>query len=100
MEQPNAAATGKRKFVPPVRRGSGGGEQTGIDTAAKTITRKSQKKNNNTGEGEDDDYSFLEEGEELPPELEGVEPRMIKLILNQIMDSGESVTFDDIGRLC
>lgn len=42
--------------------------------------------------------SILEQyGEDLPEQLRNLEPRMIEMIENEIMDSGDPVTFDDIG---
>ena len=40
-----------------------------------------------------------EEEEEMPPELKGLDPELIEMIENEIVDSGTQVTWDDIAGL-
>lgn len=107
----------KRKFQPPKRtlgntaKGSNGGGvsigpggtirklggSSGGGGGAASLHRKDGSDgaaistNANSGGGGDDDN--------LPEELKGMDKELVDKIMNEIVDSGESVTFDDIAGL-
>ena len=98
----------KRKFQPPKKRtgGSnvgkntamvsrkvcgGGGNNRSIGGGGGTVARTSSSGKGGSNDQDDDD--------ELPEELKGLDKELVNKIMNEIVDSGESVTFDDIAGL-
>ncbi|XP_064382499.1 fidgetin-like protein 1 isoform X2 [Halichondria panicea] len=84
--------TAGSRFVPPVKQDgsdSGSGSNFSIHVTSKVMSHCGSNS----------------EGSQLPPELEGnerlksIEPRMVELILNEIMDSSAPVQWDDIAGL-
>lgn len=94
--KPNIPESLKRKFQPPKRdnvgagktkkRSSGGGGALTSRPSSRSSMMDKQEKDAN-----DDD--------ELPEELKGLDKELIEKIQNEIMESGETVTFDDIAGL-
>ena len=87
----NISAGLKRKFQPPIKRdgnNSGGGGQ---NSGGNNNNYKSSNNNNNSkGTNNNDD-------DELPEELRGLDKELNEKINNDIVDSGEQVTFKDIA---
>ena len=75
----------KRKFQPPVKRGNNDDKSGGAITY-------------NAGARPPVSESNAED-EELPEELKGLDKELIAKIQNEIMESGETITFDDIAGL-
>ncbi len=71
---------------------SGGGGSRG---------NKAPRSSGNGGGGEDEapQYWWMPEGGELPEELSGLDPEMVDRIMNEVLDSGDPTTFDDIAGL-
>ena len=87
----NISAGLKRKFQPPIKRdgnNSGGGGQ---NSGGNNNNYKSSNNNNNSKGGNNND------DDELPEELRGLDKELIEKINNDIVDSGEQVTFKDIA---
>jgi fidgetin-like protein 1 len=74
----------KRKYQPPVKRSANDSKSGGT------------KKQSSCGRPSSSD-SITDE--ELPEELKGLDKELIEKIQNEIMESGESITFDDIAGL-
>lgn len=85
----------QRKFQPPMKRENGGGQASGNANNSSSSNSNSTSRQayggGNIGSGKDDD--------ELPEELRGLDKELIEKINNEIVDSGEQVTFDDIAGL-
>ncbi|XP_045617963.2 fidgetin-like protein 1 isoform X3 [Procambarus clarkii] len=81
------------KFVPPVRK-----EDEEDSFGSEGLMRRCMPHSNSGSSGiaaENNPYSELMTDERL----KNIEPKMIELIMNEIMDSGPSVTWDDIAGL-
>ncbi|XP_069938341.1 fidgetin-like protein 1 isoform X1 [Cherax quadricarinatus] len=81
------------KFVPPVRR-----EDEEDNLGSDELMRRCMPYGNSgrsRGGAEDIPYSELMTDERL----KNIEPKMVELIMNEIMDSGPAVTWDDIAGL-
>ena len=80
----------KRKFQPPKfqppKKTNDGGKKRGGGQSARPSSRSG-------GDSKDSD------DEELPEALKGLDKELIEKIENEILDSGETVTFDDIAGL-
>jgi SpoVK/Ycf46/Vps4 family AAA+-type ATPase len=76
----------KRKFQPPVKRSASDSKSGGTKKKPSTCGRPS------SSDSATDDV-------ELPEELKGLDKELIEKIQNEIMESGESITFDDIAGL-
>ncbi|XP_052814845.1 fidgetin-like protein 1 [Mya arenaria] len=80
------------KFVPPVMNRE---EEASGNEAANTITRAVLKTGGGTGSGSG---AVNMEGMD-EDKLRGIEPKMVELIMNEIMDSGPGMTWDDVAGL-
>ena len=87
----------QRKFQLPMKRencgvnnGQASGNANNTSSNANSTSRQAYG-GGNGGSGKDD--------EELPEELRGLDKELIEKINNEIVDSGEQVTFDDIAGL-
>ena len=115
LNRPEISAGLKRKFQPPKRTGGAGG---GVGKDTKMVGRKVYGGGNNNGNnrgsgggsggtvarpsssgGRAGGGGNQEEEEELPEELQGLDKELVNKIMNEIVDNGESVTFDDIAGL-
>lgn len=93
----------KRKFQPPMKRDGGGGSNG--QPSGNTYNKSYNSTNNNRlgggasngGGGGGGNNNAADE--ELPEELRGLDKDLIEKINNEIVDSGEKVTFDDIAGL-
>ena len=120
LDRPEISAGLKRKFQPPKRTGGAGGAGAaggGVGKDTKMVGRKVYGGGNNNsnsrgsggggrtvvrpsssggraGGGGNQDYE-----DELPEELQGLDKELVNKIMNEIVDNGESVTFDDIAGL-
>ncbi|KAL7434235.1 hypothetical protein ACHAXH_005268 [Discostella pseudostelligera] len=78
-----------------MKRENGGGQASGNANNSSSSNSNSTSRQayggGNIGSGKDDD--------ELPEELRGLDKELIEKINNEIVDSGEQVTFDDIAGL-
>jgi hypothetical protein len=86
----------KRKFQPPMKV-TGGGNNSGQNSGnggPKTSNSANRHANGGGGSG-----GNANEDEELPEELRGLDKELIEKINNEIVDTGEQVTFDDIAGL-
>jgi len=97
----NLSAGLKRKFQPPIKRGEGGGGNNYGHNSSNNNNngnnRGSNSTNRNTsGSGNGGNAN---EDEELPEELRGLDKELIEKINNEVVDSGEQVTFNDIAGL-
>ncbi len=106
----------KRKFQRP-KRGLGSASQSGASkvTNNRPLLRPPSINDNNTGsngqrpsgsnsDGQADKQNTKqnkgdEEEDELPEELQHLDKELVKKIQNEIMESGDTVTFDDIAGL-
>jgi hypothetical protein len=96
----NLSAGLKRKFQPPMKRGEGGGGGNNCSQNTNNNNngnRGSNSTNRNTSGG--GNGGNANEDEELPEELRGLDKELIEKINNEIVDSGEQVTFNDIAGL-
>jgi SpoVK/Ycf46/Vps4 family AAA+-type ATPase len=96
----NLSAGLKRKFQPPIKRGEGGGGGNNCSQNTNNNNngnRGSNSTNRNTSGG--GNGGNANEDEELPEELRGLDKELIEKINNEIVDSGEQVTFNDIAGL-
>lgn len=89
LRGPNIPDSLKRKFQPPKR---------GLENNQKNSTKKKGAILSNGG-GNLTRNSKPEHDEELPEALKGLDKELIEKIQNEIMESGESVTFDSIAGL-
>lgn len=117
---PNIPESLKRKFQPPKRvdnnNGKGGGSRAfapakggGVQARSSQTNRSSSssangsQKNNNSNNGAQvashKSNSNDSDDEELPEELQHLDKELVKKIENEIMESGETVNFDDIAGL-
>lgn len=96
----NLSAGLKRKFQPPIKRGEGGGGNNYGHNSSNNNNngnnRGSNSTNRNTSGGNGGNAN---EDEELPEELRGLDKELIEKINNEVVDSGEQVTFNDIAGL-
>ena len=81
----------QRKFQPPMKRENGG--QTSGNASNSSTSRQAYGAGSGGGGGAGND------DDELPEELRGLDKELIEKINNEIVDSGEQVTFDDIAGL-
>jgi SpoVK/Ycf46/Vps4 family AAA+-type ATPase len=91
---PNIPDSLKRKFQPP-KRGENQWKKQGAGNKKKACVLSNGGGNvtrTSSSRSEDDD-------EELPEALKGLDKELIEKIQNEIMESGESVSFDDIAGL-
>lgn len=93
----NLSAGLKRKFQPPIKRGEGGGGNNCGQNSINSNNRGFNSTNRNTSGG--GNGGNANEDEELPEELRGLDKELIEKINNEIVDSGEQVTFNDIAGL-
>ncbi|KAL3944615.1 MAG: hypothetical protein SGBAC_001327 [Bacillariaceae sp.] len=95
----------KRKFQPPKRVANetsrqGGKSGTGSCPVPKRngggveLARPSSSSSRGGNDAKDDD-----DGDELPEELQHLDKELVKKIQNEIMESGDKITFDDIAGL-
>ena len=75
----------KRKFQPPVKRGNNEEKPGGAIVYSAGVRPPVS--------------DSITEGDELPEELKGLDKELIEKIQNEIMESGETITFDDIAGL-
>jgi SpoVK/Ycf46/Vps4 family AAA+-type ATPase len=91
-------ASGKKNSQgsdPAINRNGGGVQVTGpSSTSSRTSKNNSNRNNNNNNNKSADD-----DDEELPEELQHLDKELVKKIQNEIMESGDMVTFDDIAGL-
>jgi len=111
LNRPEISAGLKRKFQPPKRIGGGGSSGGGVGKDTKMVGRKVYGGGNNGGKSGGGPSSSVggggggngsgkqEDDEELPEELQGLDKELVNKIMNEIVDSGESITFDDIAGL-
>ena len=120
LNRPEISAGLKRKFQPPKRTGGGGSSGGGVGKDTKVVGRKVYGGGNNGGKGGGGNNGGgavarpsssvggggggngsgkQEDDEELPEELQGLDKELVNKIMNEIVDSGESITFDDIAGL-
>ena len=98
----NMSAGLKRKFQPPMKRDGGGGgngnincgqnSSNGVHKSCNSSTRHASGGGGTGGNANNED-------DELPEELRGLDKELIEKINNEIVDTGEQVTFDDIAGL-
>lgn len=89
-DKPGKTLGGKRRFQPPAAEG----------TSSSGGTRKSAKASAGASpSGEEETYWWMPEDGELPEALKGIEPAMIDRIMNEVMDNGDPIAFDDIAGL-
>ena len=118
LNRPEISAGLKRKFQPPKRTGGVGGAGGGVGKDTKMVGRKVYGGGNNNGNnrgsgggsggtvarpsssgGRAGGGGNQDDEEELPEELQGLDKELVNKIMNEIVDNGESVTFDDIAGL-
>lgn len=124
--EPSAARGGpsipdslRRKFQPPKRiepnthdgkrpsgfapnsRGGGGVQPTKPSKGQTTTTQTTKKNNSNQHHNQDNQNKKekIEDDEELPEELQHLDKELVQKIQNEIMESGDTITFDDIAGL-
>ncbi|KAL3808516.1 hypothetical protein ACHAXA_008337 [Cyclostephanos tholiformis] len=99
----NMSAGLKRKFQPPMKRdGGGGGIGNSCGQNSGNGGHKSYNSTNrhaSSGGGGSGGGNVNNVDEELPEELRGLDKELIEKINNEIVDTGEQVTFDDIAGL-
>ena len=100
----NMSAGLKRKFQPPMKREGGGGSNCGQNSVNNgDCNNKGSSSSSNRqasgGGGSSGGNNANNEDEELPEELRGLDKELIEKIMNEIVDTGEKVTFDDIAGL-
>ena len=83
----------KRKFVPPSAKGS----EPNTRQRTGGSSRPSHRGHSGGGSGNGDASGGMDD-EDVPEELRGIEPKLIELIENEIIDSGTPITFEDIGE--
>ncbi|XP_076061650.1 uncharacterized protein LOC143037395 [Oratosquilla oratoria] len=85
------------RFVPPVKQGENEGPLGSKDIIQHCGPKGGAGRNSEAGGSSD----FVTENAELLADerLKGIEPRMVELILNEIMESGAPVGWDDIAGL-
>jgi SpoVK/Ycf46/Vps4 family AAA+-type ATPase len=94
----------KRKFQPPMKRDGGGGGN-GNNNCGQNSGNGVHKSYNSSnrhasgGGGGGSGGNANNEDEELPEELKGLDKELVEKINNEIVDTGEQVTFDDIAGL-
>jgi len=76
--------------------GSGGGQSSGNGNGN---YKNSNSTNRQAGAGSGSGGRNENNNEELPEELSGCEKELVEKINNEIVDSGQKVTFDDIAGL-
>eukprot|EP00980_Cylindrotheca_fusiformis_P017813 scaffold5631_cov117-Cylindrotheca_fusiformis.AAC.1 len=76
----------------PVPNRNGGGVQATRPSSSSSRTNMNNSRNSNSKNDSQDD-------EELPEELQHLDKELVKKIQNEIMESGDMVTFDDIAGL-
>ena len=89
-----------KKFVPPVKGSNGGGGMNGgpsgirgmVNRAFKGPTGNQQQQQGPGGAGGSEE-------EELPEELKGCDPKLVESVMNDIIDKGDPITFEDIAGL-
>jgi len=84
----------KRKFQPP-KRDAAGAEKTKKRTSGGGLTSRPSSKSSNMEKQEKE----TSDDDELPEALKGLDKELIEKIQNEIMESGDTVTFDDIAGL-
>jgi SpoVK/Ycf46/Vps4 family AAA+-type ATPase len=85
-------ASGKQNSqgsYPALNRNGGGVQVTGPSSSSSQNSKNNSNRNNNTADDDD----------ELPEELQHLDKELVKKIQNEIMESGDMVTFDDIAGL-
>ena len=98
----NMSAGLKRKFQPPMKREGGGGSNCGQNPGNNVCNKgpsSSNRQQASGGGGGSGGNNANNEDEELPEELRGLDKELIEKIMNEIVDMGEKVTFDDIAGL-
>lgn len=97
IRAPNIPDSLKRKFQPP-KRGEGQQRKTQQQGASKKkgciLSNGGGNLTNNPSSS-----SHSEDDDELPEALKGLDKELIEKIQNEIIDAGESVSFDDIAGL-
>ena len=89
----NISAGLKRKFQPPMKRDANGNNGNNNNSSSNNNRQGGSSNNNNNNNSNNKDE------EELPEELKGLDKELIEKINNDIVDSGEQVSFDDIAGL-
>jgi hypothetical protein len=98
IRAPNIPDSLKRKFQPPKR----GAENANQQQQNQTVSTKKKAAILSNGGGSiarTNNSSNVEEDDELPEALKGLDKELIEKIQNEIMEAGESVSFDDIAGL-
>ena len=93
----NMSAGLKRKFQPPMK--GGGGNNCGQSSGNNGYNKGSSSSNRQASGGGGSGGNANNEDEELPEELRGLDKELIEKINNEIVDTGEKVTFNDIAGL-
>jgi len=86
---------GKRRAVGGGAAGAGGGSR------GSKAPRKAGASGAGGGGADDEapQYWWMPEDGEMPEELSGLDPEMVDRIMNEVLDSGDPTTFDDIAGL-
>ena len=94
----------KRKFQPPTKRNStttttsnkpGAAVKTAMTKGGVKPKKSSQSSNSNSNHNNDKD----DEDDALPEELQHLDKELVEKIQNDIMETGDKITFDDIAGL-
>lgn len=88
----------QRKFQPPMKR-ENGGQTSGNSNNTCSNSNSSTSRQAFGGSGGGGGGGAGKDDDELPEELRGLDKELIEKINNEIVDSGEKVTFDDIAGL-
>ena len=78
--------------------GVGGGSSRG-SKAPRTTSGGGAAAGGGSGDGDTPQYWWMPEDGEMPDELSGLDPEMVDRIMNEVLDSGDPTTFDDIAGL-
>jgi len=96
LNRPNLSVGLKRKFQTP---------KLGLGNTAKTSSKSSSTTSNyngNRGGGQipkSNNNQSKDDGDELPEQLKGLDKELITKIENEIVDSGDTITFNEIAGL-
>ena len=86
----NLSAGLQKKFKPPMKRDGVGGNGS---------TNKNHSSTNRPSGGTSTGNGDVDDDEELPEELRGLDKKLVERIYNEIVDRGDTITFDDIAGL-
>eukprot|EP01027_Heterolobosea_sp_BB2_P013900 GEZU01020002.1.p1 GENE.GEZU01020002.1~~GEZU01020002.1.p1 ORF type:complete len:392 (+),score=81.57 GEZU01020002.1:368-1543(+) len=103
VKKPSAGASGgQKKFVVPFKNRPADENDGKTNEASGNNTTKAQPKKKAVGSTEEGGRNILEElfpDGDIPDRMKNCEPRMVELIMNEIIDNGQPVTWDDIAGL-